>query len=219
MTEEAGMKDLLERERITMPTDEAKAAAADYLAAVRTRHNREDAAILRGLRALAKGHPVIDLPAVIRAGGEHENGLPKLAVATSSHEFVYVERHRDGSLRFIPRRAADLSSRQRRGVYAMPGGTLAEREPDTVPYRGSWYSHPWRGSHRAMVPIVPPRLRPAHSLDGYVTLFEVDRWDLDPTAPVDPALLKHLGGDLYAVLAVWDLTALERAVLNGRTRA
>lgn len=34
-------------------------------------------------------------------------------------------------------------------------------------------------------------------------------------APVDPALLKHIGGDLYAVVATWDLTDLERAVLDG----
>jgi hypothetical protein len=37
--------------------------------------------------------------------------------------------------------------------------------------------------------------------------------------PEDPALLKHIGGDLYAVLAVWNLTELERAVLSGRGRA
>ena len=29
-------------------------------------------------------------------------------------------------------------------------------------------------------------------------------------------LLRHLSGQLYAVLAVWDLTELERAVLAGR---
>src|SRR5438046_3023240 len=37
--------------------------------------------------------------------------------------------------------------------------------------------------------------------------------------PEDPALLKHIGGDLYAVVAVWNLTELERAVLSGRGRA
>lgn len=34
--------------------------------------------------------------------------------------------------------------------------------------------------------------------------------------PGDPALLKHMGGDLYAILAVWDLSPLERAVLAGK---
>jgi hypothetical protein len=50
-------------------------------------------------------------------------------------------------------------------------------------------------------------------LRHYVTLFEVDQWE--PVPPTDPALLKHIAGDLYAVLAVWDLTELERAVIAG----
>jgi len=33
------------------------------------------------------------------------------------------------------------------------------------------------------------------------------------TPPRDPALIRHIRGDLWAVLAVWDLTELERAVL------
>jgi hypothetical protein len=44
-------------------------------------------------------------------------------------------------------------------------------------------------------------------------------WDPErPPAPVDPALLRHIGGDLYAVdlyavVVTWDLTEIERAVL------
>jgi hypothetical protein len=34
--------------------------------------------------------------------------------------------------------------------------------------------------------------------------------------PVDPALLRHIRGDLWAVLAVWNLTDLERYVLSQR---
>lgn len=44
-------------------------------------------------------------------------------------------------------------------------------------------------------------------------LFEAE-WRPEP--PKDPALLRHIGGDLYSVVAVWDLTELERAVLAGR---
>jgi hypothetical protein len=39
---------------------------------------------------------------------------------------------------------------------------------------------------------------------------------LVPTAPVDPLLVRHLQGSLYAIVAAWDLTPLERAVLMGR---
>jgi hypothetical protein len=46
-------------------------------------------------------------------------------------------------------------------------------------------------------------------------LWEAD-WKVHPVPPGDPALLKHIGGDLYAVVAVWDLTPLEQAVLAAR---
>ena len=71
---------------------------------------------------------------------------------------------------------------------------------------------------RSMVPNVPPKFRPARSttLATYHVLWEVDEWKKTPRPPGDPALLKHLRGDLWIVLATWDLTPLEQAVLAER---
>jgi hypothetical protein len=66
-----------------------------------------------------------------------------------------------------------------------------------------------------MVPPVPPGLQPKFGLGNYHILWEAE-WEM--VAPKDPALLKHIGGDLYAVLATWDLTEIERTVLAGRFR-
>lgn len=33
-------------------------------------------------------------------------------------------------------------------------------------------------------------------------------------APADPLLLKHITGRLFAVVAQWDLTEIERAIMN-----
>jgi hypothetical protein len=43
-------------------------------------------------------------------------------------------------------------------------------------------------------------------------------WDAvwTPEPPIDPLLLKHCGGSLYAIVAAWDLTPLEQAVMRGR---
>lgn len=207
------MKQALSEATIQMSVPQARAKVAEYVKAVRERHHAEDVAILRGYRALAKGHAVIDLPHVISLGGVFENGLPRLAVATASHEFVNVRRQEDGRVRFMP--SADPPNARKRDVYVMPVSTLPVM---TRPESRWFWEHPWSGRMRAMVPHVPPSLRPVHSLDGYVTLFEVENWKLDPTAPADPALLKHIGGDLYAVLATWDLSPLEQSVLNGRIR-
>jgi hypothetical protein len=65
---------------------------------------------------------------------------------------------------------------------------------------------------RALVPLIPPWARPKAKLSNYHILWEADWTDV----PVDPALLKHLGGPLYVVLAVWDLTEVERSVLSLR---
>ena len=63
----------------------------------------------------------------------------------------------------------------------------------------------------AIVPLVPPRLRPK-DLSKYYILWEAE-WD--PLAPVDPFLLKRLTNRFFAVVAEWDLTPLERAVIEG----
>jgi hypothetical protein len=60
------------------------------------------------------------------------------------------------------------------------------------------------------VPLIPPRLRPAGDLSNYHILWEAN-WQAPPT---DPLLLRHLSGPLYAVLACWDLTPIERAVMG-----
>jgi hypothetical protein len=63
---------------------------------------------------------------------------------------------------------------------------------------------------------VPWSLRPRGGLERYHVLFEVERWAKAPLPPGDPALLRHLRGDLYVVLGTWDLTALERAIILER---
>ena len=67
----------------------------------------------------------------------------------------------------------------------------------------------------SLFPLVPRPIRPSGRVGAYHVLWDAN-WHLVP--PEDPALLQHVGGDLYAVVAVWDLTGLERAVLSGRLR-
>lgn len=206
---------------ITMDKAAARQAFLDYRRAVRERHTVEDEQIMRGYRALARGHQVINLREAIAAGGCFDDGLPRLAVAQSDSTWVYVRRGEHGEVSFLP--ASRVHHNRKAGVTRLPVRTLPdckalghERDP-----RGwckdkhvGWSTWP---SRRAMVPIVPPGLRPVHALSGYWTLFEVPEWLEAPRPPGDPALLKHIGGELYAVVALWDLTPLEQAVLASRT--
>jgi hypothetical protein len=207
----------MELATIEMERPKARQAFLDYRRAVRERHNAEDEAIMRGYRALAAGKQLIRLDETLVAGGtteilapvrrgEKQNvTVPCLAVARATATNVWtwgVDENGACEMR-SKRELADSNRRDRIRLRAgtFPTGT---RDPE------AW----WRPRLRAIVPNVPPALRPAHSLDGYHVLFEAE-WAVDPLPPVDPALLKHLAGDLWVVVATWDLTPLERAVLAG----
>ncbi len=92
-------------------------------------------------------------------------------------------------------------------------GALVGKHTTRVPITDPPELPSWkRAGGEAMAPIVPPKLRPRlRRLRHCHILWEVEQWKLVP--PRDPALIRHIRGDLWAVLAQWDLTELERAVL------
>jgi hypothetical protein len=212
----------MQLEQITMDKDKARKAFLEYRGAVRERHDAEDEQIMRGYRALARGHQVINLPKTILAGG--------------LTEFTWAVRWSKGgyATRLVPRLAAARASATMCWTHGVDEtGKLEMRSKREITERNNRdrvevsgfgenleHCHSWaRWSNpelRAIVPTVPPALRPKHALTNYHILFEAE-WGHDPAAPVDPALLKRIGGALYAVVAIWDLTELERAVLGART--
>lgn len=184
-------------EIITMPVEEAKAAYREYREAVRNNPNPEDQAVMLGYRALAQGKAVIDVAQAIRGAGLNEQNLPRVAIARASWEWVVFSSKGQGAGEFL---------RSPRGCHYGPWPAVLLPN-GTFPQGAS--RAPWRA--RALVPTIPPKLRPAR-LEDYHILWEAE-WQ---RAPRDPMLLKYLSGNLYAVLAVWDLTPLEQAVLGSR---
>ena len=55
---------------------------------------------------------------------------------------------------------------------------------------------------------------PTGKLDNYYILFEVVQWDDVPVA-ADPYLLKRINANAFVVLAEWDVTVVEQAVMRG----
>ena len=182
---------------IEIPRDEARARLAEYEAAIRQERSAQDEAIAMGYRAAARGLPIIRLSETVAAGGFFDSGLPRIAVVRATERECYA--HRDG--RTI---VYNDGVSQNRG--ALVGAwtvrvTLAEDPP------GKRWGH---GS--TIVPLIPPRFRPSpRRLKHCHILWEVESWT--PVPPHDPALIRHIRGDLWAVLACWDLSELERAVL------
>jgi hypothetical protein len=195
-------------ETISMDPKAAALAFKDYRTAVKLatddRRRREDEQVMRAYKAASKGLQVLDLHEVMKATGLNAQFYPKLAICRAHMERCRVWMGSEGTAIFHdPERQAHLRSRNR---TILPADTFGRWTYSDRPHR-------WQTTAVAMVPTIPPALRPKHALSGYFILWEAV-WQ--PAPPVDPLLLKHLGGALYAVLAAWDLSAIERAVLRGR---
>jgi len=185
-------------ETITMPNKQAYEAFREYREAFRKHGQERDAALMRGYRALAKGLQVIDLASVMKAAGLDEQRHPRLAIGRADGETVWLRRESNGSASFHMDNRMNWQASRR--YVRLPPGTF------------TWnHAELWRlPLAKATMPLIPPRYRPVHALSNYHILWEAD-WE---DAPRDPMLLRRLSGMLFAVLAVWDLTGLERAVLR-----
>lgn len=200
---------------ITMDAETAAAMYEEYRA-LGTRTTEDDEAIMAGLREIKRGRPLIDLDVAIPAGGCDKLGRPRLAVSRADQLEVQATRRSAyvdgkwvtgmGELRVFP---------SDRGSWESLAGSLDFRwDADIIewdqPMTRTWFS---------LVPPVPPRFRPRGALSRYAILWEAEWSSVSKHAPApkDPALLRRITGSLYAVLAVWDLTDLERLVL-GMTR-
>lgn len=188
----------------TISMDKAAAVEAfkDYRAAFMAERNRIDGELMRGYKALSEGKQLLRLTETITAGGLDDAGRPRLAIARADERAIeYNIWNGDGSVTFRPSGQSAVRARDR--VFEMPRGTLPGIKAASA--------------FEAMVPLIPPRLRPRINIENFHILWE-SVWTprARSRAPKDPALLRHLGGDLWAVLAIWDLTDLERAVLEMR---
>jgi hypothetical protein len=169
---------------ISMPKEKALAAYREYKEHART---AQDRAVMTGYRAIARGRAIIIKPreAIAQAGFD-ALCRPLLAMARA-----------DARTQRCQVRPDDVRLEEKpRWTFSLP------REAHKSD-RWLWYT--------AQVPYIPPAIRPADAqLRHYWILWEAD-WK---AAPRDPMLLKKLDGDLYVVLAAWDLTDLERAAMG-----
>lgn len=188
--------------------DEARDKLAEYEDQLASERTVEDRAIAAGYRAAARGLPVISLARTIAAGGFFGNGLPKIAIAPADAEQCFARWDgwsASGDLIFADRDDWNINRGALVGVHSVRVTIPGDDRPDS---RG-------RARGSTIVPTIPPRHRPRKNrLRRRYVLWEVEDWT--PVPPVDPALLQHVRGDLWAVLATWDLTGLERYVLTQR---
>jgi hypothetical protein len=186
-------------ESATMTVD--RRVAREHYKAYRTavkcgKATRDDVMLYKGYRALVRGQKVIDIEAAIGAGGLDAQGRPRLAVCRADAPQVFMSVLGNG-VRFASR---DRFARQRTSDPVIPLAAFPARPQIGV-------------SGQDALPTIPPQFRPDRPLDEFHLLWEAV-WRPLPTK--DPMLLKHIDGPFYVVLAAWDLTPLEQAVMRQR---
>ena len=149
---------------------------------------------------------MVMLSRCIENGGWFDNGLPRIAIVRADATRCWVENESWTGPAVIFKGSASARNRG-----ALVGANTVRI--NTTPQVAQGQRLAWRAE--TIVPIIPPQHRPKRSrIRGFHVLWEVEQWA--NIAPHDPALLRHIRGDLWSVVATWDLTELERAVLSAR---
>lgn len=161
-----------------------------------------DAEIAAIYKRIAQGKTVIRALESIRVAGLGADGLPKLAISRADMTLAYVVSHSNQAV-FSP----DQSYYERRNE--------SRTKIIRVPWEG-FATPKGRWTFEAQVPIIPVHLRPRRGIENYHILWEAE-WT--KRYPVDPYLLRRFGGDAWLVVAAWDLTEVERAVMSSRVRS
>lgn len=196
---------------MTMAPEEARAKLRAYRA---NRH--KDAELVyrqceQFYEELADGAVLIDAEQAIIAGGFDHKMRPNIAIARSDREQVRFTWHSSdfvGEFNAISHNASWGGDTLRRRINFA-------RTPNLKSSVGNWFTSV---EGYARIPMVPADVRPkTGQLRDWFTLWEVEKWSdsrIGAPPPRDPFLLRHVGGTLYAVLAEWNLTELERAVMR-----
>lgn len=191
---------------IQMDADVARVTLDRYKAALETRDpTPEDETTILGYKALAEGKQLLDLHQTFRACPLDQYKRPCFAIARASWKWCFYKTADDNAAfameqRYLPWSWRHTRARTPKGYIRIPTRCMPREVKRNEEYK-------------AVVPTIPPPIRPKGDLSRYHVLWEAV-WEAVP--PKDPLLLKKLSGSLYVILAAWDLTPLEQAVLAGR---
>jgi hypothetical protein len=205
--------------KIEMDPGQAQLKLNAYKERLAARHSQQVDAEWRSAmdayKELAKGTPLIDPVAAIRENGWRPDGRPVLAIARADQKRCRFECSPSWATNNLaaltPSQWTFIGSKQQWDKQRQSNLRFCVRDVTAVPP-----VQPKQGT--AMVPMVPADAMPAKGCDlsKHWILWEVESWDFAP--PIDPILLRPIGGDLYAVVAQWDLTEVERAIITGTRR-
>jgi len=234
---------------IDIDREEARKRVAEFTARRRRKLTELDHALFRGYKALAEGLTLIDVNKVIKDGGHFEDSFcPKLAIARSDVPTVYFSHQlnwsthpheHNGYFMAWPWRGGselnrnpfyihttEIANRLNVGLHRqsrevglaidLEGGVIQSPESERHA-RKRWF----KTEYQTIVPPIPFHLRPNGDAEKFFILWEVEKWETiaSKTAPGDPLLLERIAHPIYVVVAQWDLTELEKRIVESFHRA
>jgi hypothetical protein len=161
-------------------------------------------------KQMGMGRRVVSLFNAMQRAGADSAGRPRLAVVRADQRWCWFEpQHFWKGDAWCSRFVGDPSKMRPRDIYGIACHWKKESS-NAIAFPSQ--SMPWTAREKcvAAVPLMPPEVRPRSDCSRYHILFEAN-W-LAP--PKDPLLLRRVGRDVWTILAQWDLTEIERAVLN-----
>lgn len=191
----------IESSKIVVSSEEARQKWLEYRHSMgRVQSTPEDREIMSIYKQLAKGGIIINAVDAIARAGLNTQQLPNLAICRADAQWCYLHNTYRGSYAFSIDQGYYRYRTKRN--FVIPENSLPG------------IKHKYRS--RALVPLIPLPLRPSGALSKYHILWEAE-WE--PFPPRDPILLRRLSGNLFLVVAAWDLTPVEMGVLSKRIRA
>lgn len=199
---------------LEMPKEEAREKLKAVRAQLHRKADAEYSQLEAAYRSVARGMRLLNISEVFTNCPLDDKGRPRLALMRADQRQVELsgrdKRWSDAGASFLFA-STDTHGRynRRSGARDLNLRVMTQREPF------------WNDRGYSLVPLVPPEHRKSHSLNSHFILWEVEQWSdvaIRSIPERDPYLLRRIGGDLYAIVAEWDLTDIERAVMAGRAR-
>lgn len=200
-------------EAMEIPKEQAQEEYEAYKEALKT-HKDQYISDMKALYGhMRHGRAVLDIYKAFEDAGVNEKNEPKLAICRADSKMCFCTSYKEGRVTFLHDRGFPSADQWRRGHWkvsksdvSLPNGTLKHE---------NWKDR-WEMNLQTLVPTIPARFLNVlrTSLQNYFVLWEVEEWKRVP--PRDPMLLKRITPNMFVVLATWDLTELERAVIKGR---
>jgi len=164
---------------------------------------------------MTHGGKVIDIYKAFKDTGLNEKGNPKIAIAPANSKKCYLTKDTDGSAVFSGKfeRWQSREARKYLKEIQVPAETFnwINRQGGKPRYRSDIKDQ----YVSTLAPIIPPQIlieKVKFNLKNYHILWEVEAWKPEP--PRDPILLKQITTNLFGILATWDLSDIERAIIK-----